>query len=81
MKRTRFEIMVDILSSANEGANKTKIVYDAYINFKQANDYLNSLMDAELIIKDSDGDKTIYQTTDKGLEMLEKYKELIELNP
>ncbi|MFO7967780.1 MAG: DUF4364 family protein [Archaeoglobaceae archaeon] len=81
MKRSRFEIMVDILSSAKEGVNKTKVVYEAYLNFKQAEDYLNFLMEAELISTDSNGNQTIYQTTDKGLEMMERYKDLIELNP
>lgn len=33
--------MVDILSSAKDGANKTKIIYDAYLNFKQAGEYLD----------------------------------------
>lgn len=82
VKRSRFEIMVDILSSAKEGANKTRIVYEAYLNFKQAEEYLNFLMEAELLVKKyTGGNKTVYHITDKGQEMLERYTELIELRP
>ncbi len=81
MKRSRFEIMVDILSSAKEGANKTKIVYEGMLNFKQAGEYLNFLIGVELLTTYLESNKTIYRTTDKGIEMLEKYKELIELKP
>ncbi len=82
MRRSRFEIMVDILSAAKEGSNKTGIVYGARLNFRQAEDYFNFLMGAELLMKNNtDKNKTIYHTTDKGVEMLERYKELIELKP
>lgn len=73
MKRYRYEIITDILSSAEEGANKTKIVYEACLNFKQAEEYLDLLMEAELLTTDSDGNKAIYHTTDNGLETLERY--------
>lgn len=80
MKRDRLEIMVDMLLSAKDGANKTKIVYDAFLNFRQANGYLDYLMEAELIAKkNTKGNKTIYKTTDKGIEMLERFNDLIEL--
>ncbi len=51
------------------------------MNFKQAEEYLNFLIEAELIMVDSDGNKPIYQITDKGAKMLERYRELIELKP
>ncbi len=79
MVNPRFEIMVDVLSSAKGGANKTKIVYDAYLNFKQAAEYLNLLLESSLLTIGSDGNKKVYYTTNEGEKMLEKYKELIEL--
>lgn len=79
MKRSRFEIMVDILSSAKDGANKTKIVYEAYLNFKQAGEYLDFLMESDLLGKSTNENKTIYRTTDKGVKMLERYRDLVEL--
>ncbi len=71
--------MVDILSSAKDGANKTKIVYEAYLNFKQAGEYLDFLMESDLLGKSTNENKTIYRTTDKGVKMLERYRDLVEL--
>lgn len=80
-KRSRFEIMADILSSAKDGGNKTRIVYEAYLNFRQAEEYLNYLMEEDLITTYSERNRTIYYTTEKGVKMLEWFNDLIELNP
>ncbi len=81
MKRSRFEIMVDILSCAKDGSNKTRIVYGAMINFRMAEEYLKILIEAELLTAYLDNNKTLFKTTDKGMETLEKIKALFELNP
>ncbi len=81
VKRSRLEIMAEILSCAKDGGNKTKIVYDAYLNFKQAEQYLNYLMEEELLTIYSDENRTVYYTTEKGAKMLERFNDLIELNP
>lgn len=78
MRRTRIEIMLDILSASYEGANKTKIVYRAFLNFKQAEEYLGLLLKENLLMERNMGNKKVYQTTDKGVEMLEKYNEFIK---
>ncbi len=80
MKRSRFEIMVDILSCAKEGTNKTRIVYGAMINFRMAGEYLNFLIEAELLSTHLDNNRTVFKTTDKGMETLEKFKALFEMN-
>ncbi len=38
MKRSRYEIRLDILQASMEGATKTKIVFASYLNFKQKAD-------------------------------------------
>lgn len=78
MKRSRFEIIIDILNASMDGANKTKVVYDARLNFKQAEEYINFLIESELLTQKKEGNKKIYQTTEKGKEMVNKFKELTD---
>ncbi len=78
MKRSRFEIIIDILNASMGGANKTKVVYDARLNFKQAEEYINFLIEAKLLARKTEGNKNIYKTTEKGKEMVSKFKELTD---
>ncbi len=75
-KRSGYEIMMGILEASMNGANKTKIVYSAYLNFKQAKQYIKHLVDAELLSEKNTNGKIIYQTTEKGKKVLSKYKDL-----
>jgi predicted transcriptional regulator len=53
MKRDRLEIIKSILLICrNSGAKKTKIVYEANLNFKSADVYLKLLMEQKLMIKE-----------------------------
>jgi predicted transcriptional regulator len=53
MKRDRLEIIKSIhLICRNSGAKKTKIVYEANLNFKSADVYLKLLMEQKLMIKE-----------------------------
>jgi predicted transcriptional regulator len=49
MRRDRLRIILDILDICNSGANKTKIVYQANLNFKAANIYIDILMNEGLL--------------------------------
>ena len=52
MKCDKLEIIRSILLiCANGSAKKTKIVYEANLNFKSADVYLNLLMDQTMIVK------------------------------
>lgn len=44
MKRSRQEIISQILEICTKGASKTKIVYQANLNFKTVNPYLELLI-------------------------------------
>jgi predicted transcriptional regulator len=75
MKRDKLEIIRSILLICkNGGAKKTKIVYEANLNFKSADVYLRFLMDHEMIIKEG----TTYKTTPKVVELLSNLKEVSE---
>lgn len=78
-KRSRYEIFVAILEVTKGGANVTKIVYGANINFKMAQDYLKYLVDNEFVVLTSKNGKNTHTTTDKGRDFLKKYGELEEM--
>jgi predicted transcriptional regulator len=73
MKRSREEIVSEILDVCLNGANKTKIVYQANLNFRTINPYLDLLIGKNLI-KVSQGRILRYETTPQGIDMLEDIK-------
>jgi len=77
MRRSRVDIIIDILEVAMEGANKTGIVYKANLNFKLVDEFLNLLQEYGLMENKLDGDAKIkYITTEKGKMFLKKTKEI-----
>lgn len=48
-RRSRGNIIRDILKVCHEPANKTKIVYQANLNFRNAGDYLDWMQNKGLI--------------------------------
>ena len=78
--RSRTEIVCNILDATNGGgANKTKIMYAAFLSYAQLKEYLSVLIENNLI-EYSDGTKT-YKTTEKGLNYIyiKMYREIGEL--
>jgi predicted transcriptional regulator len=73
MRRSRIDIIVDVLDVAQMGVNKTSVVYRTNLNFKLAEKYLELLQKQGLV--ENRADK--YITTDKGKIFLEKAKEVI----
>ena len=73
-KRTKNELIVEILEICLEdNKSKTRIVYQANMNFKVASSYLDLLIKNGLI--DVIEDKmTLYKTTEKGKKALENLK-------
>ena len=71
-RRTKFDIIIAILDVVSGGANKTKIVYKANLNFNLATKYLDFLIERGLVRTDS----SRYEITDEGKVFLEKAKEL-----
>jgi predicted transcriptional regulator len=75
-RRERLEIITTILNICNaRGANKTKIVYQANLNFKNAGVYLDWLIKRGFLAKEGN----IYRTTSSGLALLDSLKVLIPL--
>jgi predicted transcriptional regulator len=71
-RRTKFEIMVDILSVSRHGALKTQIVYRANLNYNRVDRYLKFLERNGLLEPAGSG----YATTKKGEEFLREYSSM-----
>jgi predicted transcriptional regulator len=71
-RRSKFEIMVDILSVSRHGALKTQIVYRANLNYNRVDRYLKFLERNGLLVPSDTG----YTTTKKGEEFLREYSNM-----
>ena len=71
--RSRLQIIADILIVAEDGAKKTRIMYQANLSYDLLKRYLAETLEADLISVDKD--KKIYVTTGKGKVFLKKYEE------
>ncbi|HLB71625.1 MAG TPA: winged helix-turn-helix domain-containing protein [Candidatus Methanoperedens sp.] len=72
MRRSRIDIIVEVLDVAKTGVNKTSIVYKTNLNFKIAERYLKLLEIRGFVENKSDK----YITTNKGRIFLEKAREI-----
>jgi predicted transcriptional regulator len=73
MKRSRDMIISQILDICTKGASKTRIVYQANLNFRTINPYLDLLTKNGLIDVKKDHN-LIYETTLRGLDLLDNFK-------
>ncbi|MBN1235379.1 MAG: DNA-binding protein [Methanotrichaceae archaeon] len=70
MKRSRHEIFSKILKICINGASKTRIVYQANLNFRTVNPYLQTLIKNNLL-EASQEDHVLYKTTKEGVDLQE----------
>lgn len=71
-RRSRTEVIVDILSEALGGANKTRIMYRANLNFMRFNDYLSEMLENGLLEeKNGNNGRIVYAATENGKALLE----------
>jgi predicted transcriptional regulator len=75
MKRSRDIIISRILDICIKGANKTRIVYQANLNFRTVNPYL-ALLTKNGLINVKKEQTLIYETTPKGLALLDNFKQI-----
>jgi predicted transcriptional regulator len=73
-KRNRDQIKAEILALCQEdGASKTRIVYQVNLNFKTAKGHLDLLLEKGLL-EAIPGDHIMYKTTEKGERALEHHR-------
>jgi predicted transcriptional regulator len=73
--RNRTEIFASVLVAAKgTGASKARIMFNAYLSYEQLNEYLNELLDKELLTYDLH--TRTYHIAPKGSKFLKLYFEL-----
>lgn len=75
-RRNNLDICADILRVARGGVNKTRIVYQANLNFNIIKDYLRRLIDRGLL----QTSENIFITTPKGVDFIERYTAILRAN-
>ncbi len=82
-RRTNDQIFSEILKICTKGATRTRIIYQANLNYNMVKSHIDNLIRSGLIDAVRDGPRTIYRTTPKGLEFKDRFehvhKELNEL--
>ena len=76
MKRSRDIIISKILDICTDGAHKTRIVYQANLNFRTVNPYLELLTKKGMINAQKERNPVVYETTTRGLALLDNYKQI-----
>ena len=71
-RRDKAEIIASILNVCISGSNKTRIVYQANLNFRTINPYLN-LLEQNGLIEITKNKMVFYKTTEKGKEWINDY--------
>ncbi len=76
MKRSRDMIISKILNICIDGACKTKIVYQANLNFRTVRPYIELLTSKGMINAKTDSKLVVYETTARGLKLLDNFKKI-----
>ena len=74
-KRSKQEIIAQILEVCLEKSSKTRIVYQVNLNFRTINPYLQLLIKNELL-EMLEGEQKLYRTTARGESLLESIKKI-----
>jgi len=79
--RSRNEIYRSILETANadEGTNRTKLMYKSYLSFGQLKEYLRTLQENGLI--DYEVERRCYRITERGIRVLQLQNKMEEIAP
>ena len=79
-RRSNIEIIAEMLKVGENGAGKTKIMYNANLSYTQIQKYLGFLMGQGFINKMELGNPSVtYQVSENGLKLLESINSLMEM--
>ncbi len=78
-RRSNIEIIAEMLKVGENGAGKTKIMYNANLSYTQIQKYLGFLLSEGFIGKMEMGNPSVtYRVTESGLKLLESIDNLME---
>ncbi len=79
-RRSNIEIIAEMLKVGENGAGKTKIMYNANLSYTQIQKYLGYLTSQGFIDKMQIGNPSVtYQITDSGLKLLQSIKSVMDM--
>lgn len=79
-RRSNIEIIAEMLKIGENGAGKTKIMYNANMSYAQIQKYLGFLLSEGFVNKIEMGNPSVtYRVTDNGLKLLESISSLMEM--
>jgi len=78
-RRGMIEIVYLILECCTNGAPKTRIAYNAHINFKTCMKYLDMLVERGVLEEVQVDNKRLYRITPKGEQLLNYLRHVIKL--
>ena len=79
-RRSNIEIIAEMLKVGENGAGKTKIMYNANLSYTQIQKYLGFLLSEGFIGKMEMGNPSVtYRVTESGLKLLESIDNLMEM--
>jgi len=79
-RRSNIEIIAEMLKVGENGAGKTKIMYNANLSYTQIQKYLGYLMGQGFIDKIQVGNPSVtYRVTENGLRLLKSINSVIEM--
>ena len=79
-RRSNIEIIAEMLKVGENGAGKTKIMYNANLSYTQIQKYLGYLMGQGFIDKIQMGNPSVtYRVTESGLRLLKSINSVIEM--
>ena len=78
-RRDKLYIIAEIMEIAKDGTLKTQIMYKANLSFAQLNEYVKLLIKINLLRKEVDSGKDVYRSTEKGLDFLQRHREILDL--
>lgn len=78
-RRSRLDIIADILRSSRGGAKKTHLMYRCSMSFKQLKGYLDLILNTRLLVVENDGPYILFKTSSKGRTFLKSYESLMAL--
>ena len=79
-RRSNIEIIAEMLKVGENGAGKTKIMYNANLSYTQIQKYLGFLLSEGFINKMEMGNPSVtYRISESGLKLLESINSLMEM--
>ena len=78
-RRDSLLIVSEILSITQKEALKTNIMYRANLSYTQSVIYLRQMLEMDLLQQVEKENRIYYYTTEKGRELLHKYRDVLRL--